>query len=223
MIKFLTAFPFLMLLSLSPQPDRPKKILFFGDSITEMGVSENGYIWRMNKMLQKHGLDRKFELIGSGIGGNKIYDLLFRLEADVLDKKPDVVVIWIGVNDVWHKSSMGTGTDADKFEKMYRGLIQKLQKAGIKVYCCTPACIGEKTDNSNSQDGDLNEYSKMIRRVASENKAGLVDFRHDFMEYNLAHNPSNLSQGILTYDGVHLNDTGNDLVATKMREILGIR
>ena len=82
---------------------------------------------------------------------------------------------------------------------------------------------GEKTDNSNSQDGDLNEYSKIIRKVASENKAGLVDFRKDFMGYIRAHNPSNLSQGILTYAGVHLNDAGNDLVANKMMEALGLR
>jgi lysophospholipase L1-like esterase len=45
----------------------------------------------------------------------------------VLSKNPDIVVIYIGVNDVWHKRSTGTGTDADKFEKFYKALIAKIQ------------------------------------------------------------------------------------------------
>jgi lysophospholipase L1-like esterase len=135
------------------------------------------------------------------------------MDKDVLSHEPDVVVIWVGVNDVWHKSSFGTGTDIDKFESMYGGIIQRLQSKGITVYCCTPACIGEKTDHSNAQDGDLNEYSKVIRKVSNSQKAGLIDFRKSFLEYNLSHNPDNLAKGILTTDGVHLNEKGNMLVA----------
>jgi lysophospholipase L1-like esterase len=45
------------------------------------------------------------------------------MENDVLAKTPDIVFIYIGVNDVWHKSTSGTGTDADKFEKFTRPLL----------------------------------------------------------------------------------------------------
>jgi len=99
---------------------------------------------------------------------------------------------------------------------MYADIIQRLQQKGIKVYCCTPACIGEKTDHSNAQDGDLNEFSKIIRKTGSANGAGLIDFRKSFIEYNLKHNTENKDKGILTYDGVHLNDAGNQLVADMM-------
>jgi lysophospholipase L1-like esterase len=176
-------------------------------------VKEKGYISVLNERLKKEGGEGLFQLIGSGIGGNKIYDLYFRLEKDVISKNPDIVVIWIGVNDVWHKSSFGTGSDLHKFEPMYVDLIQKLAARGIQVYCATPACIGEKTDFSNAQDGDLNEFSKAIRKIAKNNQAGLLDFRQLFLDYNLKHNPKNLPNGILTYDGVHLNDDGNALVA----------
>ncbi|HAH59290.1 MAG TPA: G-D-S-L family lipolytic protein, partial [Bacteroidales bacterium] len=37
---------------------------------------------------------------------------------------------------------------------------------------------------------------------------------------NLNHNPRNLEKGILTTDGVHLNPTGNKLVADAMMEVL---
>jgi len=202
--------------SLVFQNDKPVKVVFFGDSITELGVKKNGYIDILNDMLNKQKLQNKYQLIGSGISGNKIYDLFFRMEKDVLDQNPDIVVIWIGVNDVWHKSSFGTGTDANKFESMYVGIIQKLQKEGIEVYCCTPACIGEKMDHSNAQDGDLNEYSKIIRKIAISNKASLIDIRQSFVNYNLKNNTSNTSKGILTYDGVHLNEVGNNFVAELM-------
>ena len=202
--------------SLVFQNDKPVKVVFFGDSITELGVKKSGYIDVLSDMLIKQKLQNEYQLIGSGISGNKIYDLFFRMEKDVMDQKPDIVVIWIGVNDVWHKSSFGTGTDSNKFESMYVGIIQKLQKEGIKVYCCTPACIGEKTDHSNAQDGDLNEYSKIIRKIASANNAALIDFRASFIDYNIKHNVTNSHKGILTYDGVHLNETGNNFVAELM-------
>ncbi|MEO6499865.1 MAG: GDSL-type esterase/lipase family protein [Mucilaginibacter sp.] len=192
------------------------KILFFGDSITQAGVGPQGFITKLGQMLQAKGLDTKYELTGAGIGGNKVYDLYLRLEDDVLAKAPDVVLIWVGVNDVWHKSSYGTGTDADKFPRFYAAIIKKLQAKNCKVYLVTPAAIGEKTDNTNQQDGDLNLYSSIIRNLATEYNCGLIDLRKDFLQYNLGNNPGNKESGILTTDRVHLNEKGNQLVAEKM-------
>lgn len=77
---------------------KKKKIIFFGDSITELAVKPEGYISNLRKKLEQEGLSKNYELIGSGISANKVYDLYLRLEDDVLSKKPDAVVIWIGVN-----------------------------------------------------------------------------------------------------------------------------
>jgi lysophospholipase L1-like esterase len=195
--------------------DKPVKIIFFGDSITQMGVDPGGYIDRMNKALVEKGKANNYELIGAGIGGNKVYDLYLRLEDDVLSKSPDKVVIWVGVNDVWHKA-MGTGTDIDKFEKFYEAIIKKLEEKKIEVILCTPACIGERNDFSNSQDGDLNQYSKVIRSLSAKHQCKLCDFRSIFHDYSLQHNPDNLNKGILTTDGVHLNDKGNQLVCDSL-------
>src|SRR6476620_8689397 len=125
-------------------PQKKQKIIFFGDSITQMGVDNGGYIRQLDTLLKAN--NKSAELIGAGIGGNKVYDLYLRLEDDVLAKNPDVVVIYVGVNDVWHKSSYGTGTDPDKFEKFYQALINKIKGTGSKIILTTPAAIGEKTD-----------------------------------------------------------------------------
>jgi len=193
----------------------PTRIIFFGDSITEMGVQKDGYIDKIQSYLKSKGLDSQYELIGAGIGGNKVYDLYLRLEEDVLLKDPDIVIVWVGVNDVWHKV-WGTGTDADKFEKFYTALINRIKAGGAEVILCTPAVIGERTDFTNQLDGDLNLYSQIIRDLATTNQCKLVDLRQLFLAHNLQNNTKNLEKGILTTDGVHLNNEGNQLAADAM-------
>jgi isoamyl acetate esterase len=199
---------------------RKKKIIFFGDSITQAGVQPGGYITMIDQSLKDQKQDANYELVGAGIGGNKIYDLYLRMEEDVIAKNPDIVVVYVGVNDVWHKQTYGTGTDPDKFEKFYSAVIDKLQKKNISVVLCTPAAIGERTDNSNQQDGDLNRYSNIIRGLAKKFNLPLVDLRKSFIDYNLKNNPENKESGILTSDRVHLNAAGNKLVADAMWSVL---
>jgi len=201
-------------------PAKKMRVVFFGDSITQAGAGTGGYILRLDTLCKSEGQGDNYEFIGAGIGGNKVYDLYLRMENDVLAKEPDVVVIYVGVNDVWHKSSSGTGTDADKFEKFYQAIIDKLKVKNIKVVLCTPAAIGEKTDFSNAQDGDMNEYSKLIRRIAARNQLPIVDLRKAFLDHNLKNNPENKDRGILTTDKVHLNPKGNQLVAEEMWKVI---
>lgn len=203
-------------------PVKKTHILFFGDSITQAGVNKGGYIYRIQQYLDGAGKAADYQLTGAGIGGNKVYDLYLRLENDVLSKNPDMVFIYVGVNDVWHKASHGTGTDIDKFEKFYVALIEKMQAQKIQVILCTPATIGEKYDNSNQQDGDLNAYSNVIRKLAGRFNCKIVDLRKTFMDYEQKNNPGNKESGILTTDRVHLNDAGNQLVANEMMKAAGI-
>lgn len=197
-----------------------KKVIFFGDSITQAGVKPGGYIVRIGDLAAGEKMADRYDFIGAGIGGNKVYDLYLRLEDDVLSKNPDVVIIYVGVNDVWHKRSYGTGTDADKFEKFYNALITKLKARNIKIALCTPAAIGERTDFSNELDGDLNNYSNIIRSLASKNSIPLIDLRNAFLEYNKKFNAENKESGILTSDRVHLNEKGNQLVAEEMWKVI---
>lgn len=196
-------------------PQDKKKVIFFGDSITELGTSKNGYISRMQQELDTIG----YKLTGSGIGGNKVYDLYLRLEEDVLNQNPDIVFIYIGINDINHKK-MGYGMDIGKFEKFYVALIKKIQGIGCKVIVCTPSVIGEKKDRGNPQDADLDAFSNVIRRLATTHHCSLVDLREAFTAYLRQNNSGNKVSGILTADKVHLNAAGNKLVATEMLKML---
>ena len=167
-------------------------------------------------MLKKQVDTNKFELIGAGIGGNKVYDLYLRLEDDVLSKKPDLVFIYVGINDVWHKQTSKTGTDYPKYIKFYQALIDKIKASGSKVVLCTPSVIGEKKAGANEMDAELEKYSTGIRELAAKNNLPLCDLRKAFASYEEQNNVQDLEKGVLTTDRVHLNDQGNLFVAQQM-------
>src|SRR5262252_5791200 len=109
------------------------RIVFFGDSITQLGAERGGFIRKIDSMANLENKSQNYELIGAGVSGNKVYDLYLRMDSDVIMKHPDVVIIYIGVNDVWHKVTAGTGTDANKFEAFYNALVRKFQQNNIKI------------------------------------------------------------------------------------------
>jgi lysophospholipase L1-like esterase len=219
-IKILTIFTLLGVVMFSFRADNPIRIVFFGDSITQAGVNPTGYITKMSQIIAKEGLSAKYELIGAGVGGNKVYDLYLRHEEDVIAKKPNIVIIYIGINDVWHKTTSRTGTDADKFERFYNALIKRLQNSGSQVVICTPTVIGEKFDNTNENDGDLNYFSGIIKKIAENNQVKLIDLRKAFMDYESKNNIENKASGVLTTDRVHLNEAGNTFLAETMWAII---
>ena len=116
-----------------------KRILFVGDSITDTGrVYENptdmgkGYPLLVKAAL---GLDRpELDFFNRGINGNRIVDLYARIKKDIININPDVLSIYIGVNDVWHGIDWQNGVETDKFIKIYSMLIDEIKEALQKIY-----------------------------------------------------------------------------------------
>lgn len=196
--------------------DKKKKIFFLGDSITELGTEPGGYVSLINEMIQKEGYAEKLETVGSGISGNGVYDLSLRLDADILSKFPYMVVVYIGINDIWNKILTNSGTDYEMFGTYYESIINKLMAANCKVLLCTPAVIGEYANGENELDADLNLFGNWIISFAEKNSLPYVDLRKKFLQYDQQANVENKEYGILTLDKVHLTDKGNELVAREI-------
>ena len=216
-------------MSLSGRADEPSvklkkgdRVVFLGDSITQGGDShDKGYVRLIRKTLTEKHADLGIEVIGAGISGNKVPDLQRRLEKDVLARKPTIVVIYIGINDVWHGEKDPTrGTMPDAFTAGLKDVIGRCTSAGATVVICTPTLIGEKKDGANSLDEKLDQYSDLSRNLAKELKLPLCDLREAFVDHLKDHNPDNAEQKILTSDRVHLNDAGNKFVADTMLKVL---
>jgi lysophospholipase L1-like esterase len=199
-----------------------ERIVFLGDSITQAGVGPKGYVTLVRKALdEKHG-GLGVTVIGAGISGNKVPDLQKRLARDVLKRKPTLVVIYIGINDVWHGlANPANGTPKDRFESGLEDVIGRIQAQGARVVLCTPSVIGEKPDGSNTGDARLDEYSQISRRVARKMKVPVCDLRKAFVDYLKKNNKAGKAREVLTTDGVHLNEAGNRFVADQVLKELG--
>ncbi len=194
-------------------------IAFFGDSITQGGARPGGYCRLIGEAIEKQRPELGVKIVYAGISGHKVPDLQGRLDRDVLSKKPTIVLIYIGINDVWH-SIRGRGTSKDQFDAGLRDLIKKITATGAKIVLCTPSTIGEKADGSNSLDPMLEEYSAISRKVAADTGVTLCDLRKAFLDHLKKQNPENKERGILTGDGVHLNPAGNKFVANQAAEAI---
>ena len=204
-----------------------KKVVFLGDSITQNAVINSEKFKGFISLLGEN-VDQNTELIGKGIGGDKVSDLLTRYRDDVIKLNPDMVFIYIGINDVWHKYDYGTGTDIDLYENGLRQIIADLKENGVQVILCTPTVIGENKgeftlvnqfkdiETMEIMNNDLDDYSDVIRKLSREFDTKLLDLRKIFMQYISENNPENKSKGVLTTDGVHLNNLGSKLIANEM-------
>ena len=198
------------------------RIVFLGDSITAGGVRPKGYVTLIKQTLAEKHPDLGIEIIGAGVSGNKVPNLQQRLDKDVLAKKPTIVVIYIGINDVWHgEKDRGAVPFRTSTRRASRKSSARLRPAGARVILCTPSVIGEKKDGANTLDKKLDEYADISRKVAKETNVQLCDLRAAFVNALKERNPDNKERGILTGDRVHLNDAGNRLVAETMLKSLG--
>lgn len=187
------------------------KIVFLGDSITQMGGNADGYVTLFKVFCGVNGYE--VEVINSGIGGHKSNDMLARLQRDVLDHKPTWVSISCGVNDVWHGER---GVILPDYKKNMTEIVDRCQAAGIKVLLLTSTPIFENLESVENKK--LSAYNAFLKQLAKEKKLVLCDLNKIFVEwYEKKMNDKNL----MTIDGVHMNGRGNRVMARSIAEALG--
>ena len=115
-------------------------LVFLGDSITDFGAKRShGYPNLVVKGLAANGIDVAWH--GAGIAGDTSADMLGRFDRDVTARKPDVVTISAGVNDVWfHKATFET------FCANERSMVAKAKAAGARVVLLSPTTAAGEND-----------------------------------------------------------------------------
>jgi lysophospholipase L1-like esterase len=195
------------------------QIVAIGDSITAAG----GYLHDTDAVLAAQYPELKLpKIINVGIGGQKAEDLVGRFQKDVIDKKPAVVTLSIGINDVWHRLDK---PHDEKVLAAYKENVGKMvdmaQKAHIKVILLTPTVIQEDA----SQEGNkrLARYVEAEKEIAAEKKCTFVDLRQMFLDA-LAKKPAEAKgkDKWLTSDGVHMAPLGDALMSIGVLRGLGV-
>lgn len=212
-----------------------EKIAFLGDSITEAGNRKGGYVTLVMDALNREGLGVTH--IPAGISGHKSSDMLARIDRDVIEKKPDWMILSCGVNDVWHFTlQLGKrtfeGIPLEDYQKNITAMIEKAEKAEIKVLVLTSTMIGEDPEKETNQK--LIPYNEFLRKIAKEKGLPLADLNREmqvvlegipdeegkarmFGEPNYDRKVKNK----LTTDGCHMNALGNIMMAKGILKALG--
>ena len=194
------------------------KILFQGDSITDAGRSytddENfgtGYPLFVKATLGIENPD-KYEFFNRGISGNRIVDLYARIKADIINIKPDVMSILIGVNDVWHDFYENpNGVDEDKFFKIYSMLIEEVKEAlpEIKIMILEPFILMDSGTEKNYEEfrSEVEKRAAMAKKIAEKFGLPFIPLQAGFDEMS-----KNTDTSYWLADGVHPTPMGHEYI-----------
>ncbi|HEY1756655.1 MAG TPA: SGNH/GDSL hydrolase family protein [Bryobacteraceae bacterium] len=193
--------------ALKKQPADPKRVVFMGDSITD--------IWKLaDQFPGKPYVDR-------GISGQTTPQMLVRMYPDVIDLKPAAVAILAGTNDIAHNTGPET---AAMIEENIQAMTDIAQAHGIKVILCSVTPISDYTrpqgrggaaadPNARTMQSVqrppadilklnawMKDYAAKVHAVYADYFAALVDDK------------GMLKDGF-SADGLHPNQKGFDLMA----------
>lgn len=151
-------------------------VLFVGDSVTDCDRRADpeglghGYV----RLLAEGPLARA-RVTNRGVNGHRLADLADRWDRDVLDARPDVLSVLIGVNDTWRRYDAGEDSPVDAFEATYRALLTRAQDAGVRrLVLVEPFVLPVTAVQERWWDEDLGARVAAVRRVAADHGAVLV-------------------------------------------------
>lgn len=189
------------------------KIVFFGDSITDCDRDRsdekslgNGYVKVLADKLRPIYPDMDIELINKGVSGNEVCDLLARAQRDVIDLKPDAVVMMIGINNTIHQFKYGKELNYKQFERDLIALIDMLKEAGIVVIFLEPFLL--PAPDKKRMRPIFDKELAIIHRVCVEKCDEFVAYDEMFNGLCESHPYTDYSE-----DGVHPTFRGSNLIA----------
>src|SRR5262245_47324056 len=207
----------LMIAMLNTQP-RPIRIVAMGDSTTAgtpaykspreappdgSGDVKSQYAYWLMKA------HPGWEVVNQGVNAQRSDVIAARFDEDVIAKKPDLVVIIAGVNDVYQ------GRPAQHVEDQLTAMYRKARAAGIRVVAGTIIPYNTATPDQNARMHEINAWIK------AQADAGVVTFADTRAAVAADGNPDKLSG---SPDGLHPDVAGYrkmaDAIAPAIQKLL---
>ncbi len=193
----------------------PVRIVAIGSSSTAgAGASDadHSYPARLAHYLHQRLPGASVSVLNKGSNGEVESDMMPRLQRDVLDEKPDLVVWQVGANTVLR------GQDLDSDEALIRNGVKRFKAAGLDVVLMdlqyAPAMLEQPRHG---------EMQTRIARIAAEERVGL--FRRFAVMHQWVQTRQASMSDLVGPDGVHQNDFGYDCIAralaTSIQEAIG--
>ena len=179
---------------------QPVKAVFMGNSITDGWPSADPDFFTKNGY------------VGRGIGGQVSAQMLMRFRQDVINLKPQAVVILAGTNDLAHNDY--AVTPEQTFDNVV-SMVQLAQDNGIKVILCStlPAYqFGWRPELKPAED--IKAFNKKVKAYADAHDILYVDY-HSAMKDERDGLPEKYSK-----DGVHPTLEGYKVMEKLVQEAL---
>ena len=200
------------------------KILFLGDSITDVKFNhrkrfsikgKNVYALQLEKRLKKHSKNIDVEI--KGIASNRTYHVYDRLTTDCINLKPDVIIMLIGVNDAWENYVPERYPPLLRpmephIREVYRRIRTELPDA--QILYLMPFMI-DAVEEKLPFHKVLDEFREVLKNIAVENGATVLDLQAVFNEAQRTIAPSKLA-----IDGIHPTDLGHKTIADAIEKVL---
>lgn len=203
-----------------------KTILFTGDSITDgnrykdentrwdlnhqMGHS---FAYVINALLGSAYPERDYRFVNRGVSGNRIIDIYARMYEDILEIRPDLVSILVGINDGPGAAHAYHATSPERYGTHYRMLLNELKKVlpDVQLIICEPF-IGQETSSFGGHYNDwrkcVHGYQLQTEKIAEEFGAVFVPLQECFNKAFMEHVPE-----YWIWDGIHPTENGHGLIA----------
>jgi lysophospholipase L1-like esterase len=203
-------------------------MLFIGDSITDCGRTggkrgvENtsplgdGYVGLFSDIVRAALPELDVDFANRGIGGNTIIDLAGRWDKDVIDEKPDILSIMVGINDI-HRyiRGGGGGVAPEMFVREYDRLMgETVDALNCRLVILDPFYISADGGGDSFRIKVLEllpEYIAAASRAASKYKAVHIK-THEVFSQRLRY----LSENVFCQEPVHPNRTGHFVIAWEL-------
>jgi lysophospholipase L1-like esterase len=200
-------------------------VLFQGDSITDGNrgrhsdlnhIHGHGYQYILASEMYVDNLNKNIEVYNRGNSGDRIADLYGRWAEDCINLKPTILSILIGINDIIFNWEHKSGSDPERYEKIYRYLLDEVKEKNphTLIVIMEPffgihreAAPGEYIKNN------VGFYQKASKEIAEEFGLIFVPLQEVFDE---ASKSCDIFE--LLWDGVHPTTAGHQLIARQWKK-----
>lgn len=194
-----------------------QKLVFMGDSITEYGkMMPYGYTHLVVKGLAANGINVTWD--GVGVRGHTAAQMLARFDADVLSKKPDVVTIASGCNDI------GGNFTCEQYLANMRAMVTKTKTAGA-----TPVVIGPTaSSHSENNDDKIVQFAHGLKALAADEGIAYGPWYEMYRAWVDAPDTpalqlmNNIAELRATCDGCHMAPAGDRQIARATLKAFGL-
>ncbi|MFA6291326.1 MAG: acetylxylan esterase [Victivallales bacterium] len=183
------------------------KIVCLGDSITGKSDLSSYLKWsHIIELMLLPGAAESAVVVNRGIGGDTTAGVLKRLKSDVLDIRPDIVVLLIGGNDAGQKIPRET------VEKNLDLIMGDIVSAGVKLLALQYHVI-PNPENPETAWKYLDSNNDLVAAAAARSGAALLDMAAPMRE---AAKNRPVKELVNVRDGVHLNPGGELVFAAEV-------